>query len=201
YLLDLTPEQRQQLSDLLRKYFHAKITVPEFDEQKDQFISASYNSDEGDHDLYSAGGGFLQIVEVLAFIFRGSPGVVLLDEPDSHLNSSLQHAFVDILEGLATRRGFQVLMATHSKEIINYVDPSRLIPVDRKAPKAEALKRETGTVTVLKELGAIDNVDAYQIVKQRSVFVVEGPTDRELIPRLAAKAGISLFDGPTRVTI
>jgi predicted ATPase len=201
YLLELEPDQRLQISGLLSKYFHAKIDVPGFDDQKDQFISASYSSDEGEHDLYSAGGGFLQIVEVLAFIFRGSPGVVLLDEPDSHLNSSLQHAFVDILEGLAASRNFQVLMATHSKEIINYVDPSRIIPIDRKAAKAEALKQETGTVTVLKELGVIDNVDAYQIVKQRAILIVEGPTDRELIPRLAARAGFTMFDGQSRISI
>src|SRR5439155_9696815 len=107
----------------------------------------------------------------------------------------------DILEGLAHSRNFQVLLATHSKEIINYVDPSRLIPIDRKAAKTEALKRETSTVTLLKELGVIDNVDAYQIVKQRSILIVEGPTDRELIPRLAAKLGITLFDGSSRVSI
>ncbi len=201
YLLELTTAQQKEVSELLAKYFHANIDVPQFDANKDQFISAVYKSDEGDHDLYSAGGGFLQIVEVLAFIFRGTPGVVLLDEPDSHLNSSLQHAFVDILEELARRRSFQVLMATHSKEIINYVDASRLIPIDRKAAKAEALKGETSTVTILKELGAIDNVDAYQIVKQRSILIVEGSTDRELIPRLAAKMGVTLFDGSSRASI
>jgi hypothetical protein len=92
-------------------------------------------------------------------------------------------------------------MATHSKEIINYVDPSRLTPIDRKSHKAQALKSETSTVTVLKELGVIDNVDAYQIVKQRAILIVEGPTDRELIPRLAAKAGSTLFDGQSRVSI
>jgi predicted ATPase len=135
YLLELTPQLKTDLSDLLAKYFGANINVPEFDENKDQFISTSYKSEEGEHDLYSAGGGFLQILEVLAFVFRGTPGVVLLDEPDSHLHSSLQHAFVDILEGLAHSRNFQVLLATHSKEIINYVDPSRLIPIDRKAKK------------------------------------------------------------------
>jgi len=201
YLLELTSTQRQQLADLLEKYFHARIEVPDFDEQKDQFIAALYRSEEGEHDLYSAGGGFLQIVEVLAFIFRGSPGVVLLDEPDSHLNSSLQHAFVDILESLTNIRPFQVLLATHSKEIINYVDASRLIPIDRKTAKAEALKQDASTVTILKELGAIDNVDAYQIVKQRSLLIVEGPTDRELIPRLASKLGATIFDGPSRVSI
>jgi predicted ATPase len=201
YLIGLAEEQSKELSELLTKYFHASIILPRFDEQKDQFISAMYKGDEGEHDLYSAGGGFLQIVEVLAFIFRGKPGVVLLDEPDSHLNTSLQHAFVDILEGLAGAKNFQVIMATHSKEIINYVDPSRLIPVDRKVAKAEALKKEASTVTLLKELGAIDNVDAYQIVKQRSLLVVEGPNDRELIPRLAGKTGISVFDGASRVSI
>jgi predicted ATPase len=201
YLSELTPEQSKELRDLLTKYFHASVFLPQFDEQKDQFISAIYRGDEGEHDLYSAGGGFLQIVEVLAFIFRGTPGVVLLDEPDSHLNSNLQHAFVDILEGLASTRNFQVIMATHSKEIINYVDPSRLIPVDRKETKAEALKKEASTVTILKELGAIDNVDAYQIVSKRSLLVVEGPNDRELLPRLAAKAGVVIFGGASRVSI
>ena len=201
YLLELAPALRKELSELLAKYFGANVDLPDFDESKDQFISASYKAGEGEHDLYSAGGGFLQILEVLSFIFRGEPGVVLLDEPDSHLNSSLQHAFVDILEGLARKRNFQVLLATHSKEIINYVDPSRLIPIDRKAEKAEPLKRETSTVSLLKELGAIDNVDAYQIVKQRSILVVEGPTDRDLIPRLAAKLGITIFDGSSRVSI
>lgn len=201
YLLDLAPDLQKELSDLLAKYFGAHVELPKFDESKDQFISASYKTGEGEHDLYSAGGGFLQILEVLSFVFRGEPGVVLLDEPDSHLNSSLQHAFVDILEGLARKRNFQVLLATHSKEIINYVDPSRLIPVDRKATTAEPLKRETSTVSLLKELGAIDNVDAYQIVKQRSILIVEGPTDRELIPRFAAKLGITIFDGSSRVSI
>ena len=201
YLSELTGEQSKELSELLTKYFHASVFLPQFDEQKDQFISAIYKGDEGEHDLYSAGGGFLQIVEVLAFIFRGKPGVVLLDEPDSHLNTSLQHAFVDILEGLASARNFQVIMATHSKEIINYVDPSRLIPIDRKTSKADALKKDASTVTLLKELGAIDNVDAYQIVKQRSLLIVEGPNDRELIPRLAGKICISMFDGASRVSI
>jgi predicted ATPase len=201
YLTELTEEQSNELSGLLTKYFHASVFLPHFDEQKDQFISAIYKGDEGQHDLYSAGGGFLQIVEVLAFVFRGRPGVVLLDEPDSHLNSSLQHAFVDILEGLASAKNFQVILATHSKEIINYVDPSRLIPVDRKSAKAEALKKEASTVTLLKELGAIDNVDAYQIVTQRSLLGVEGPNDRELIPRFAGKIGITIFDGSSRVSI
>jgi hypothetical protein len=74
YLLELNNDQRKEVTELLAKYFHANIDVPQFDESKDQFISAVYRSDEGEHDLYSAGGGFLQIVEVLAFIFRGTPG-------------------------------------------------------------------------------------------------------------------------------
>lgn len=201
YLSELTEEQRAELDEILEKYFSAKIDVPKFDEKSDQFLTATYLGKDADHDLYSAGGGFLQVVEVLAFIFRGNPGVVLLDEPDSHLNSSLQHALIDILESLATAKGFQVLLATHSKEIINYVDPSRLLPVDRLARSASPLSNETSTVTVLKELGAIDNADAYQIVKRQMILAVEGPTDRELLPKLAAKLGYTIFDGPTRISL
>ncbi|HWZ94569.1 MAG TPA: AAA family ATPase [Opitutaceae bacterium] len=202
YLIGLKPEQLTELAAILAKYFGANVEIPPFDSESDQFISVIYKGgDAAHHDLYSAGGGFLQIVEVLAFIFRGSPGVILLDEPDSHLHSSLQHALVDILEALAGKRLFQVLMATHSKEIINYVDPSRLLPVDRRTKDANALAQETSTVTILKELGVIDNVDAYQIVKQGLILAVEGPSDRELLPRLTAKLGETIFDGSGRVSI
>src|SRR5206468_11063646 len=91
YLHELSPENRDQLSTILDRYFGAHIQPVEFDETRDPFITVTYaKGTDYEHDLYSAGGGFLQVVEVLAFILRGDPGVVLLDEPDSHLHSSLQ---------------------------------------------------------------------------------------------------------------
>ncbi len=201
YLADLTEGQRSYLAQLLERHFGVRVEVELFDQNKDQFISVNYVGGDGTHDLFSAGGGFLQVVEVLVFLLRGSPGVALLDEPDSHLHSGLQHALVDILEEFASQESIQVLLATHSKEIINYVDPSRIIQIDRKAPRASPLDQHTSTVTVLKELGAIDNVDAYQIVRQKALLIVEGPTDRELLPRLAGRLGSSLFEGSSRVSI
>lgn len=201
YLLELSPEQREELGEVLQSYFGAHVKSIEFDEQKDPFISAVYATGDYEHDLYSAGGGFLQVVEVLAFILQGNPSIILLDEPDSHLNSALQHAFVDILEDLASKRRCQVIMATHSKEIINYVDPSRLIHLEAGSQRATNLEPHASTVTILKELGALDNVDAYQIVRQKSLLVVEGATDRELLPRLAGRLGSSLFSGASRVSI
>jgi len=204
FLLELQsehPGEYEYLSGLMQAYFRARVPAPTFDPARDQFISAVYAEEGAEHDLFSAGGGFLQMTEVMAFILRASPGVLLLDEPDSHLHSSLQHALVDILERLASERNIQVIMATHSKEIINYVDPTRLIPVDRRVTQTRPLQRHAGTVTLLKDLGAIDNVDAYQIVKQKTLIIVEGRTEREMLPRLGGKLGVRTFEGEGRTSI
>src|SRR5207302_1215722 len=46
YLLELTEGQRNELKDLLKRYFSAQIDTPKFDGEKDQFISTIYISDD-----------------------------------------------------------------------------------------------------------------------------------------------------------
>jgi len=155
YLLELAAmrsEAFSQLKTILQSHFGGHVEVAKFDERVDQFIDVTYQDQAGWHDVFSSGGGFLQILELLCFILRSDAGVVLLDEPDSHLHSGLQHALMDVLESLRNKMQFQVVMATHSKEIINYVDPSRIIPIDRTQSGGQPIAGHTSTVTVLKEL-------------------------------------------------
>ncbi|MFF0232819.1 ATP-dependent endonuclease [Micromonospora sp. NPDC005254] len=197
-----SPDRFDQLQEILSQRFNARLTGVEFDGAFDQFVSADYADDDGTrHDLYSAGAGFVQVVQMLAFILTRDASVLLLDEPDAHLHSALQRVVVEILDEVAGTQQFQVVLSTHSKEIINFVDPSRLILIESGAQAAEAATYAVTPVTILKSLGAIDNVDAYALVSNRKCLFVEGTTDQAILGRFAATLEIRALTGDDRVVI
>jgi len=197
-----SPERFDQLQEILSQRFNARLAGVEFDGAFDQFVSADYANDEGTrHDLYSAGAGFVQVVQMLAFILTRDASVLLLDEPDAHLHSALQRVVVEILDEVAGTQQFQVVLSTHSKEIINFVDPSRLILIESGARAAESATYAVTPVTILKSLGMIDNVDAYALVSNRRCLFVEGTTDQAILGRFAATLEIRALTGDDRVVI
>ncbi len=199
-LKDEMPEEYTTLQRILNERFGAQFSNVSFNQAIDQFVTAEYSEPGGTkHDFYSAGSGFIQIVQMLAFVLTRNPGIVLLDEPDAHLHSSLQRVIVDLLEEIATSEKLQVIIATHSKEIINYVDPSRLILVEKGASAASPASRDVTPISILRSLGPIDNVDAYTLVKNRKCLFVEGPSDNSVFGRFAATLGIHALVGDDRV--
>lgn len=188
------------LQSVLHDRFGANLGDLEFDEIRDQFVRADYTNDGGTrHDLYSAGAGFVQVTQLLAFILGKQAGIVLLDEPDAHLHSSLQRVVVEVLDDISRREDFQVILATHSKEIINFVDPTRLILVESGSDHAAPVSDEVTPMAIMRSLGAIDNVDAYALVKNRRCLFVEGSGDVSILGRFAATLGIRALTGDDRV--
>lgn len=90
-LLKLSENQAalESLQEVLDRHFGAQIRVADFNFTTDQFITAQYQQIGLVHDLFSAGGGSQQIVQILVYLLLYSPGIALLDEPDAHLNSSM----------------------------------------------------------------------------------------------------------------
>jgi ABC-type lipoprotein export system ATPase subunit len=195
-------DRYETLQRILADRFGAHLEDVAFDDARDEYVRADMALGGGTrHDLYSAGSGFVQIVQLLAFILAQSPSVVLLDEPDAHLHSSLQRAIVEILEEIGRTEGFQIVVATHSKEIINFIDPSRLIFVQPGETMAAPMSSEVTPIAVLRSLGAIDNVDAFALVKNRRCLFVEGTSDVSILGRFAATLGLHLFSGDDRVVV
>lgn len=196
------PERFDRLQEILKERFKGTLSDVEFNEAIDQFVSAGYTSESGAaHDLFSAGAGFIQVVQLLAFVLSPDASIVLLDEPDAHLHSSLQRVVVEILDEIAVAESMQVVMATHSKEIINFVDPTRLILVENGAAQAEPVNADVTPMTILKSMGDIDNVDAYALVKNRKCIFVEGTSDEAILGRFASTLGVHAFTGDDRVIV
>jgi ABC-type cobalamin/Fe3+-siderophores transport system ATPase subunit len=195
------PDRYAVLQSVLSDRFGAGLEDVDFDQMTDQFVRAGFSASEVHHDLYSAGSGFVQIVQLLSFILISSPSVALLDEPDAHLHSSLQRAVVEILEEIGKDDGLQVIVATHSKEIINFIDPTRLIFVRPGEKDAAPISDEVTPIAILRSLGAVDNVDAVALVANRRCLFVEGTSDATILSRFAATLGVRVLGGDDRVVV
>lgn len=200
-LFDLQQEGRLgEVSKVIAEYFSGSVEQVSFDPLADDYIHVSYREDS-DHDLFSAGAGFLQVLQLITFLVHERPGILLVDEPDAHLHSSLQRLVVDVLRRASQDLGIQVLLATHSKEIVNYVDPADLLVVDRKQSELKGLGEHESSISVLESLGAVDSIDAYQVITHRKVLLVEGGSDKKTLRAFAAKRDSRVFEGTDRLVV
>jgi predicted ATP-dependent endonuclease of OLD family len=67
----------------------------------------------------AAGTSILQASQILAYIALFKPQVLILDEPDSHLHPDNQRALCDLICRLASSRGFQAIISTHSRHVLD----------------------------------------------------------------------------------
>lgn len=190
----------EQVSDVMNRYFEGQIDRVDFDLGSDEYIHVSYR-EESEHDLFSAGAGFLQVLQLVTFLVHERPGILMVDEPDAHLHSSLQRLVVDVLRQASQELGLQVLLASHSKEIVNYVDPAELLVVDRKQRVLKGLGEHESSISVLESLGSVDSIDAYQVITNRKVLLVEGSSDKRVLRALAAKRNSHIFEGADRLVV
>ena len=108
------------VKDVLHRYFGTEMDIIAFDETRDLEIRAPLRDKEYSLDVVSAGSGLNQLLQLASIIAWRKPGIVLLDEPDAHLHSSVQAQLLDFLTELVDRFKLQVIVATHSKDLIRH---------------------------------------------------------------------------------
>lgn len=96
----------------------------EFDEDRSTVIEARFQTaDMRKADakrfkpLELAGIGFLQVIQIFAYIIYFRPVVVLVDEPDSHLHPTAQERLIIVLAAAAKELKIQVIISTHSPSV------------------------------------------------------------------------------------
>lgn len=140
-------------------------------------------------DIMTEGSGFLQWLSVFVFALNKDTNVLLLDEPDAHLHTSLQWQLFEKLINLSKINQQQVLFATHSSEIIRGVNPNVLLKVD--GNNISFLTQERQKVTLLAGLGTEHNLLFDQIQKKKRILFVENDSDKELLKVWTEKLGLN----------
>lgn len=144
-------------------------------------------------DLSSAGRGLHQTLLLLAYLYANPQTVLLLDEPDAHLEVLRQRQIYQLLTDLADKQGSQIVAASHSEIIMNEAAERDIVIAFVGKPH----RIDSRGSQVHKSLTDLGFEQYYQAEQTGWVLYVEGATDLAILKAFAATLGhaaIQLLD-------
>ena len=111
-----------------------------------------------------------------------SSSIFLIDEPDIYLHSDLQRQLLSLLTDL----GPDILIATHSTEIIAEASEGEIVLIDKERRRSKRVQDPTQLSDMFAILGSNLNPTLTQLAKTRRVVFVEGK-DFQIFARFARK--------------
>jgi energy-coupling factor transporter ATP-binding protein EcfA2 len=136
-------------------------------------------------EIFWAGFGFQVWCQMLTFILQArTSSMLIIDEPDIYLHADLQRQLVGLLRTL----GPDIILATHSTEIISEVDPDMLLNINKSYRAARRVRNSQELQNVFQFLGSNLNPTLTQLAKTRRALFVEGK-DYQILSRFARKLG------------
>jgi energy-coupling factor transporter ATP-binding protein EcfA2 len=163
-----------------------EISRPEIADHLARELAMFCLDDRMTRELYWVGFGFQIWCQLLTHLSRSrSASLVVIDEPEIYLHPDVQRQLLGIIRDL----GPDVLMATHSTEIMAEADPGEIILVDKKKRHGQRLRDVEGVQRALDAVGSIQNIALSTLAKNRRLLFVEGDEDFRIIRRFAKKLG------------
>ncbi len=179
-----SPEDWQRIVALMKRLFATDLGDPQ--ETARGAIELRYRQTAVKEalDVSQSGRGFQQMLLIFAYLYSHKGSVLLIDEPDAHLEILRQKQVYVLLREIAADNGSQVVLVTHSEVVLDEaLDNNLTLLIDGKADDVAA-KREIRNA--LKYFGT----SHYLKARERGyVLYVEGGTDVEILFALAELTG------------
>jgi len=117
------------------------------------------------------GHGLQMWLQTIWFLARAdSRSCVVLDEPDVYMHPDLQRRILNLVRA----RFEQLVIATHSIELIADVDPVALLSIDRSLPRSQFVTDLPGVQALIDGLGGVHNIHVSRLLRGRAFLFVEG---------------------------
>ena len=183
------PEVRwQKLCEAMKEMFGAELQEPEFI-HVDGSLRLEYIEDGIRHDISSAGRGFLQALLLFAYMYANPRTVLLLDEPDAHLEVIRQREMFQRINEVARDTESQLLIASHSEVVLNEAaDASSIVALIEH--RAIPLNASTGKQSIAYIRRSLTEIgwDKYHLALSKGhVIYLEGSTDLQMLLAFANK--------------
>lgn len=170
-----------RLCERIRALFGVELEAPHYIAERGEVAMTYRERDSLRLDLSSAGRGLHQVLLLLAYMETNPGAVVLLDEPDAHLEILRQRQIYDMLSEAARQTGNQVLIATHS-EVLLQEAAQRDVVVAFVGEPHRIDDRGSQAAKALREIG----FDQYYQAEQTGwVLYLEGATDLAILRSFA----------------
>jgi ABC-type lipoprotein export system ATPase subunit len=171
----------RELTDQLNILFGVELLPPQYIKERGE-IKMSYKEQSGKQfDISSSGRGLQQTLLLLAHLYANPNTVLLLDEPDAHLEVLRQRQTYQLITDIAEKKGSQIIAASHSEVVLNEAaDRDVVIAFVGKPHRID--DRGSQVMKSLKEIG----FDHYYLAEETGwVLYLEGATDFAILKAFA----------------
>ena len=181
-LVDLKDNQWDHYCSQIETLFGVQLKEPMYIGERGEITLAYRNSEGVLLDLSASGRGQQQTMLLLAHMMVNPGSVLLLDEPDAHLEVLRQRQIYSLLKENAERTGSQIIAASHSEVVLN--DATEQDSLIAFVGKPHNLDRQRIS-QILKSLKSIGFEHYLSSEKEGWVLYLEGPTDLLILREFA----------------
>ncbi len=176
-------ENWSHLEKYISRLFGVRILPPRYIADRGE-ITMAFEEQRGlKLDLSAAGRGLQQTLLLLAHLLANPGSVLLLDEPDAHLEILRQRQIYQLLTRMANDLGSQIIAASHSEIVLNEAADRDVVVAFVGAPH----RIDDRGSQVAKSLKEIGYEHYYQAEQCGWVLYLEGSTDLAVLRALAER--------------
>jgi len=177
---------------LMKTFFHVELQSPIFNQTRGS-VELTYTTSKSQKmyplDISLSGRGQQQILLLLAYLYTHKESVLLIDEPDAHLEILRQKQVFSLLKKVSIENSSQIILATHSEVIVDEaIDTNLSLLLNGKSIN---LSDKSKVKDTLRTFG-IEHY--YKAELTKSVIYVEGSTDIDMLKEFAKLLNHPVYD-------
>lgn len=177
-----SPGDWRRIAQLMYRLFGARLSDPVETTRGSIELEYRQSGVKQALDVSSSGRGFQQMLLIFSYLYSHKGSVLLVDEPDAHLEILRQKQVYVLLRDIASENRSQVILVTHSEVILDEaLDNNLTLLLDG---YADDLAGKQNIRNSLKHFGTAHYVKARE---RGYVLYVEGGTDLDMLRALAER--------------
>lgn len=146
------------------------LRITDLDANEEGIALIVYDADFA-AEIGQMGSGLQMWLQMVWFISRcPAESTIVLDEPDVYMHPDLQQKIFRIVQ----RKFQQVVIATHSVEIISLVEPRQIVTVDKHSRKMQYADNYQAVQNLVDNMGGMNNLSLIRLGGARKCVFVEG---------------------------
>lgn len=175
------------LCDHMNALFHIRLNAPVYIKERSELSLTYLERNNVELDLSSSGRGCQQVMLLLSFLLANPGSLLLLDEPDAHLEILRQRDVYNLITEVAAANGSQIVAASHSEVVLQEAAERDVVMAF--VGKPHRIDTRSGSSQVKKALESIRMADYYLAEQKGWMLYLEGSTDLAILRRLAQRLG------------
>jgi hypothetical protein len=175
-------ESWTELANHIRGLFGVSLQEPVYVAERSELIMHYRDHADNRLDISASGRGLQQTLLLLAYLYANPSSVLLLDEPDAHLEILRQRQTYQLLTEIAQEQDSQMIAASHSEVVLNEAAGRDVVIAFVGKPHRIDDRAQSQVAKALREIGFEHYYQAEQV---GWVLYLEGSTDLAILQAFA----------------